>query len=165
MELWDKEKKESKKQKLDTVTVWELMNNSFYIPDYQRGYRWTAFEVRKLLEDLRDYIQEYKKGDSFYCMQPLVVFYNAEKEAWEVIDGQQRLTTLYLILSQKRSRLIEDNPEMKFFDLTYQSRPDSQAFLKQIDFSRKRTTLITIIFVMQLQKYNPILKVLIPEDL
>jgi hypothetical protein len=37
MELWDKEKKESKKQKLDTVTVWELMNNSFYIPDYQRA--------------------------------------------------------------------------------------------------------------------------------
>ena len=129
MELWDKEKKESKKQKLDTVTVWELMNNSFYIPDYQRGYRWTAFEVRKLLEDLHEYIQEDKDGDSFYCMQPLVVFYNAEKEAWEVIDGQQRLTTLYLILSQKRSRLIEDNPEMKFFNLTYQSRPDSQALL------------------------------------
>ena len=141
MELWDKEKKESKKQKLDTVTVWELMNNSFYIPDYQRGYRWTAFEVRKLLEDLHEYIQEDKDGDSFYCMQPLVVFYNAEKEAWEVIDGQQRLTTLYLILSQKRSRLIEDNPEMKFFDLTYQSRPDSQAFLKQIDFSRKKNNI------------------------
>ena len=137
MELWDKENKESKKLKLDTVTVWELMNNSFYIPDYQRGYRWTEFEVRKLLEDLTEYIREDKNGNSFYCMQPLVVFYNDEKKAWEVIDGQQRLTTLYLILSQKQTRLIEDNPGMKLFDLTYQSRPDSRTFLKQIDFSLK----------------------------
>lgn len=141
MELWDKEKKESKKLKLDTVTVWELMNNSFYIPDYQRGYRWTEFEVRKLLQDLTEYIREDRNGNSFYCMQPLVVFYNDKKGAWEVIDGQQRLTTLYLILSQKRARLIDDNPDMELFDLTYQSRPDSQTFLKQIDTSAKKNNI------------------------
>lgn len=137
MELWDNESKKSIKQKLDTVTVWELMNNSFYIPDYQRGYRWTDFEVTKLLEDLTEYFKDDKDGKSFYCMQPLVVFYNETKSAWEVIDGQQRLTTLYLILSQKRERLQDDNPGMEIFSLSYQSRPDSESFLKKIDFVEK----------------------------
>ena len=137
MELWDNESKKSIKQKLDTVTVWELMNNSFYIPDYQRGYRWTDFEVTKLLEDLTEYFKDDKDGKSFYCMQPLVVFYNETKSAWEVIDGQQRLTTLYLILSQKRERLQDDNTGMEIFNLSYQSRPDSESFLKKIDFAEK----------------------------
>ena len=44
-----------KQKKLDTVTVFDLMNNSFYIPDYQRGYRWTCLEVEKLLGDLEDF--------------------------------------------------------------------------------------------------------------
>ena len=86
MELWDNESKKSIKQKLDTVTVWELMNNSFYIPDYQRGYRWTDFEVTKLLEDLTEYFKDDKDGKSFYCMQPLVVFYNETKSAWDIMS-------------------------------------------------------------------------------
>ena len=48
------------KQKLDTVTVFDLMNNSFYIPDYQRGYRWTRLEVEKLLGDLEDFRHPYE---------------------------------------------------------------------------------------------------------
>ena len=95
MQLWNNIEKRSEKLKLDTVSVSELMGNKFYIPDYQRGYRWTHFEVTKLLEDLKEYKENRTKdSNNFYCMQPLVVFYNKEKEAWEVIDGQQRLTTL-----------------------------------------------------------------------
>lgn len=127
----------SKKNKLDTVTVFDLMNNNFYIPDYQRGYRWTSFEVGKLLADLEDYFEYHTDGSTFYCLQPLVVFYNKEQNAWEVIDGQQRLTTLYLILSQKRERLKEDNPSMELFTLSYQSRPDSQEYLFDIDENKK----------------------------
>lgn len=141
MEIWDKQKSASIKKKLDTITVWELMNNRFYIPDYQRGYRWTSKEVKKLLEDLSDYFTEYKsnslEANTFYCMQPLVVFYNKEKQAFEVIDGQQRLTTLYLILSIKKERLLDDNPGMSLYELSYQSRPGSEEFLKNIDFSKK----------------------------
>ncbi len=127
----------SKKNKLDTVTVFDLMNNNFYIPDYQRGYRWTSFEVGKLLADLEDYFEYHTDGSTFYCLQPLVVFYNKEQNAWEVIDGQQRLTTLYLILSQKRERLKEDNPSMELFTLSYQSRPDSQEYLFDVDENKK----------------------------
>jgi len=132
MNLWDSEKKQGKLQKLDRVTVWELMDNNFYIPDYQRGYRWTEKEVSKLLEDFVDYYTNWKEGDSFYCMQPLVVFYNKEREAWEVIDGQQRLTTLFLILKQFEDYLnaVFKIEKAHLFKLSYQSRPNSEEFLQ-----------------------------------
>lgn len=126
-----------KKEKLDTVTVWELMGNNFFIQDYQRGYRWTKFEVEKLLEDLYAYIKKDKNGESFYCMQPLVVCFNESENAWEVIDGQQRLTTLFLMISLKKERLQEDNPGLEIFNISYKSRPDSEKFLKNIDFSQE----------------------------
>ena len=118
------------KQKLDTVSVWELMGNKFYVPDYQRGYRWTDVEVIKLLDDLTEYKDNYKDDDSFYCMQPLVVYYNKNESAWEVIDGQQRLTTLFLLLNYDSDilRKIKKN-NSQIFKLTYQSRPDSEIFL------------------------------------
>ena len=124
------------KQKLDTVTVFDLMNNSFYIPDYQRGYRWTRLEVEKLLGDLEDFYNVNTDGSTFYCMQPLVVFFNKEQNAWEVIDGQQRLTTMYLILNQQKSLLEQIYPDMKLFNLSYQSRPDSQQYLENIDSTK-----------------------------
>lgn len=125
------------KKKLDTVTVFDLMNNKFYIPDYQRGYRWTNLEVSKLLCDLEDYFNHNTDGSTFYCLQPLVVFFNKKEEAWEVIDGQQRLTTLFLILNQQRTLLEQIYPGMQLFELSYQSRPGSKTYLEQIDASQK----------------------------
>lgn len=130
----------TKKNKLDTVTVFDLMNNNFYIPDYQRGYRWTEIEVKKLLEDLEDYFERFSenpKSNDFYCMQPLVVYFNKNKNAWEVIDGQQRLTTMYLILKQQQPLLEQIFPGMKLFELSYQSRPDSKQYLENIDVNLK----------------------------
>lgn len=121
------------KNTLDTVSVFDLMGNDFYIPDYQRGYRWTKNEVEKLLNDLEDFFKENTDGNSFYCMQPLVVYRNEEIGKWEVIDGQQRLTTLYLILKQKEARLIDDNPDIKLFNLSYQSREGSEKYLKAVN--------------------------------
>lgn len=130
----------TKKNKLDTVTVFDLMNNNFYIPDYQRGYRWTEIEVKKLLEDLEDYFERFSENpqsNDFYCMQPLVVYFNKNKNAWEVIDGQQRLTTMYLILKQQQPLLEQIFPGMKLFELSYQSRPDSKQYLENIDVNLK----------------------------
>ena len=70
-------------------------------------YRWESKQVLDLLEDLAKYARE--EYDNLYCLQPLVVKHRTwEKdgqtvEGWEVIDGQQRLTTLWFILNQLKN--------------------------------------------------------------
>lgn len=85
-----------------TVCIGELLQYIFYIPDYQRGYRWTATEVRELLNDLKEYQETHTKDSPPYYLQPLVVNdrtkEGAKRKKYEVIDGQQRLTTIWLIL-------------------------------------------------------------------
>lgn len=89
--------------KLKTIADIENENVAFYIDAYQRGYRWTEAEVRNLLEDIYEFSQSGYKNpqdstkDKMYCLQPIVVTKMEENSAWKVIDGQQRLTTIYLI--------------------------------------------------------------------
>lgn len=66
----------------------------FAIPRYQRGYRWTKEEVTALLEDLAEFATSEER---IYCLQPLVVQPLADGK-YIVVDGQQRLTTLAIIL-------------------------------------------------------------------
>ena len=68
----------------------------FTIAGYQRGFRWTRADVRNLLDDVREFSLAYPaESAAFYCLQPVVVT-PASDGSWAVIDGQQRLTTLYL---------------------------------------------------------------------
>lgn len=67
------------------------ITGKFTIEAYQRGYRWGKDEVEYLLED----ISEIPDGQK-YCLQPVVV--KNVNDTYELIDGQQRLTTLYLIM-------------------------------------------------------------------
>ena len=66
----------------------------FHIPNYQRGYRWTKDEVQALLDDLCAFCSE---ADNVYCLQPLVLEKRKDGKTF-VVDGQQRLTTLAIIL-------------------------------------------------------------------
>ena len=81
-------------------SVKDLLDKKFLIPSYQRGYRWTKDEVEALLNDLYEYSEGIKLGinrnSQFYCLQPLVI--KKIDSEYEVIDGQQRLTTIFLIL-------------------------------------------------------------------
>lgn len=72
-----------------------LDNRQFNIPEYQRGYKWTADNVVTLLDD----INQFKPFENdFYCLQNITVT-DAIESKINVIDGQQRLTTTYLLLS------------------------------------------------------------------
>ena len=71
----------------------ELKGMTFHIPYQQRGYKWTVSNVEELLNDLRDFNDSSKK---LYCLQPLAVVPLGENK-YSVLDGQQRLTTLYLL--------------------------------------------------------------------
>ncbi|PZQ38826.1 MAG: hypothetical protein DI560_15960 [Pseudomonas putida] len=93
--------------------IYELLTDDagnptqFWIPAYQRGYRWKPLQVTQLLEDIREFSQRRNpQPDDFYCLQPLVIKAN-EHGTLEVVDGQQRLTTLLLILRHFNERLAE----------------------------------------------------------
>ncbi len=117
-------------------TVFELLGNKFFIPDYQRGYRWTAIQVKQLLDDIWNFCKkENKKEGEFYCLQPIVVKKHNEDE-WEVIDGQQRLTTIYLILKfiveEHLRRNLKEAYNRDIFEINYDVRRQSKEFLERI---------------------------------
>ncbi len=114
--------------KLDTKLVGDIKGD-FYIPSYQRGYRWGETEVVRLLDDI--YSTEGKRN---YCLQPVVVRKSGDR--YELIDGQQRLTTIYLIyrFMHEESFGFIDEPR---FNLSYETREKYEDFLKLMDESRK----------------------------
>ena len=113
---------------LDTKFVGEIIG-TFFVPSYQRGYRWGETEVTRLLDDI--YATEGKRN---YCLQPVVVKKNADR--YELIDGQQRLTTIYLIYRFMNDESFGFIDEPKF-TLSYETRERSEEFLQSIDESRK----------------------------
>ncbi|HSH58503.1 MAG TPA: DUF262 domain-containing protein [Acidimicrobiales bacterium] len=101
----------------------ELVGNlagEFFVPSYQRGYRWGREEVTLLLEDID------QSGGSKYYLQRIVVKRRGEG-SWELIDGQQRLTTLFLILSHIKQHLPTANLK---YSLEYETRTASTAYLR-----------------------------------
>lgn len=98
---------------------------TFYIPSYQHGYRWGADEVLRLLNDV------YSNGKKNYCLQPVVV--RKSGDSYELIDGQQQLTTLYLIYRYMKNV----NPFFSepVFNLEYQTRDNSAEFLRTVNMS------------------------------
>lgn len=114
-------------KKLQTVAIKNLAGFAFVIPDYQRGYRWTEIEVRNLLDDISEF-KDNSDGSDYYCIQPLVVL--KKDNEYEVIDGQQRLTTLYLILLYI-SKTVYKNDNL-LYSISYESagRTKSEDFLK-----------------------------------
>ena len=108
-------------------SISELLNERFFVPTYQRGFRWTARQVEALLDDLEAFQLRERAHDSYYCLQPIVVC--RRNSDWELVDGQQRLTTIFLIL-----RALEDVAKMLGrgrFELTYETRNGSAAFLSE----------------------------------
>jgi len=128
--------------KLKLKSIYELLYNeegkaeSFFIPSYQRGYRWTKQQVEELLEDILEF-EKTKNQDEFYCLQPVVVKRNKDNSLkWDVLDGQQRLTTIKIILTFFNNRLSEDY-RLKIYDIFYETRDSSHEYLMKIDEDRK----------------------------
>ena len=103
----------------------------YWIPDYQRGYRWDQQQVTQLLDDIWEFIQS--DNGAFYCLQPLVVRKLSDGR-YEVVDGQQRLTTIYILLTLELPKKIVELLGKLPFSIDYQTR-DSR-FLDDIDVNR-----------------------------
>lgn len=140
--------------KIGLMSVADLAGKKFIIPDYQRGYRWEEQQVTDLLKDMKSFMEGSSSG--YYCLQPLAVkkvtpdlvslrssVENAlsvtdnlvverlstvlsDAVSWEVIDGQQRLTTMYILI-----RLL-DKSEKEPYSISYKTRDKSDVFLKDI---------------------------------
>ena len=97
------------------------------MPAYQRGYRWEEDDVLRLLSDIEDSREKDDKAD--YTLQPIVVRRHrveesqgqvVSRERWELIDGQQRLTTLYLIFLVMKDKGWKKSPPP--YSLYYETR-------------------------------------------
>ena len=149
---------------INQFAIGELLDGRyFYIPSYQRGYRWTEKQVGDLLRDLLCFSNDLaNKGnkdekDQFYCLQPVIArpitdidqlktifffFFNdsiLEHGVWEIIDGQQRLTTIFLLykylLDQKgwdAETLKDEEDGKELYHICYATRKGSSSFLENL---------------------------------
>ena len=126
---------------LKPLPIQDINDKQFFIPHYQRGYRWTEMQAQQLLNDIDQFIpiilNPKEVISSFYCLQPVVVkamsvekkqFHNLEGDWYEVIDGQQRLTTIFLII-QGINEFWEGKQKNPQFSLAYETREKSSDFL------------------------------------
>lgn len=117
-----------------------LLKQMYYnIPDYQRGYEWGENNVRLLLVDLKKFLDKIYISDTdkliddklFYCLQHITIIEKDNGEYYNVVDGQQRLTTIAIILAYfGKTDLLKGK-------LKYSSREDTGVFLNNEIFTRK----------------------------
>lgn len=120
---------------LELKPINDLLELSFFIPAYQRGYRWSKRQVVELLNDVYEFcLNKNKTEQDFYCLQPVVV--KARGEQWELVDGQQRLTTILIILGYFNSRFAEDFRK-QLYSIEYETRPESKEYIATLDESQK----------------------------
>lgn len=110
----------------------------FVIPSFQRGYRWEEKQVTDLLEDIKQFANDDNVKSDSYFLQPVVVkatkYINSdgqEIDAYEVLDGQQRLTTMLLLLKELLRGYMTQKDIVRYspllFKISYTNRP-------QLDF-------------------------------
>jgi hypothetical protein len=119
----------------------DLLTENFLVPSYQRGYRWTQLQVTDLLNDLWDFQSKSENGAKglFYCLQPLVVK-KSHYGGWELVDGQQRMITIFLLLTCLKP-ILEVLGKSRF-TITFETRSDtSGAFLHNIDKAQRDTNI------------------------
>ena len=136
------------------TSIDKLMGRAFFVPSYQRGYRWGRQEVEALLNDLWEFylqtngkknlqtdgekdLQTDGEKNTFYCLQPIVL-YKDEQARENLLDGQQRLTTIYLLLSYLDTRRREEGYDKPLFTLEYATREDSADFLAKKLFASEK---------------------------
>lgn len=112
------------KNSLILKTINELSGYRFFVDNYQRGYKWKEEQVENLLDDIHEFDE---KENAFYSLQPVVVKHHrnskTKKSYWELIDGQQRITTIYMILTYLKYD--------KKYHIDYETRESSARFLTE----------------------------------
>ena len=104
-----------------------LYGKKYSIPPYQRGYKWDTKDIERLLKDINEFSPN-EDLDIFYCLQNITLVESQDSRAFNVVDGQQRLTTLTVLLSYLNEyELINEK-------LQYNVRKETEEFLKEYIF-------------------------------
>ena len=124
-------------------TIGELFDDSdavYTVPVYQRNYAWRAEQIEQLISDIQDAIDN--REDGYFLGNLIVTRRRSAITDFEVIDGQQRLTTLYLLLIF----LAEDGAapyRTHRGRLRYESRPRATEALRRIATESSRDAVLT----------------------
>lgn len=102
-----------------------LHGKKYSIPPYQRGYKWDTKDIERLLKDINEFSPN-EDLDLFYCLQNITLV--ECRDSFSVVDGQQRLTTLTVILSYL------DEYELINEKLQYNVRYETENFLNEYIF-------------------------------
>lgn len=134
----------------------EIFQSKYIVPLYQRNYAWEEEEISQLLQDLYENFKKSKSNTELnYFIGSLIVL-KRKDEFFEVIDGQQRLTTLSILL--KVLDLVQDSK------LFYESRPEVEAFFdsfyrngntNDVTFGYKVSHLVNAIDLLKQSIVNP----------
>lgn len=83
--------------------IQDLNGLRFVIPAYQRGFRWRWQQIRELIDDLYEFCDS-DNPEKIYCLQNITVIKKKDEtgEYYEVVDGQQRLTAIWMLTSAYR---------------------------------------------------------------
>lgn len=123
-------------------SIYDILGEKFYIPSYQRGYRWDHTQVEDLLNDIWQFCNKASsfKEKQFYCLQPIVV--HQKDGYWHIVDGQQRLTTIRIILTFLSKEYLRgefyEAYKKNIFSINYETRKDSfEKYLDEITEDKK----------------------------
>ena len=116
------------KEYVKTLTISDLFNDEnkckYIIPIYQRNYAWGDDEISSLLQDIKNACEQNQEQDKNYYIGSLVV-YRRDNGDFEVIDGQQRLTTLTLIMHHLG--------KLSFRNVSFEHRDESEQALSNLN--------------------------------
>lgn len=127
---------------LKVEDIFNSGNGKYKIPIYQRNYAWKELQIRQLIQDIYDYakdnVENNENEKKKYYIGTLVVRPDKEKNTFEVIDGQQRLTTLSMLVAYlnnivKAPNNTKESEKTKLENtITFQCRQVSTNFLNKI---------------------------------
>lgn len=89
----------------------KLFNDFYVVPDYQREYIWQEKQVYQLLKDIHDEFSSNGSGSASEYFIGSIVVHVRDKGVYELIDGQQRMTTAYLVLCAVRDYRQDIKPD------------------------------------------------------
>ncbi len=121
------------------TTIKEIFQAEGYsIPNYQRDYAWTDKNFRDLWEDLEEAIEYNKKGQGHFIGTMVVAKNEDNKKLYDIIDGQQRTTTIFMLLHVlANEQNEEDKQETRKYlyqkgGLKLEVAPQNQSFFKAL---------------------------------